>query len=847
MKNNQEAIYREAVSSLKIEGALLSKVQAVCSELGITQSTFLQTAWGFLLSQYNYTNDVVFGAVVSGRPAALNDIERMVGLFINTIPVRIRYGQDHTPFTLLKEVQEAGINSNAHHYLNLAKVQSQSELGAALLNHIMVFENFPVKEAISDNTGNAQSNMRIQQVEVFEQTNYDLNIIVLPSQNALQVDMRFNAGKYESAGMKALATHFYNIIEQFANAGDQPLQQISYLSSKERDLIFNEFNATEISYEPNKTVLDLFRERVAEMPDQIAVRSGDEQLSYRELDMVTGQLAHYLHTEYGVGINDLAGIRLERSVSMLVAILGILKVGGAYVPIDTAYPEQRVQYIKADSNYKVCIDEEFLQVFRSAAGPVMEAVKLPGSAAAYAIYTSGSTGNPKGVLNEHAGLYNRLLWMRDDLGITAHDIILQKTPYTFDVSVWELLMAAIAGSTLVFAKPEGHKDPMYLQELIAKEKITILHFVPSMLGIFLENLEAEKCRSLQHIVCSGEALSPVLVEECKAKLPWVRLHNLYGPTEAAIDVTSIELTDVDTKTFGVSIGRPVANTRIYIVDRNLNPQPIGVPGELLIEGIQVARGYLNQPELSAAKFIESPFNPGMRVYRTGDLAKWLPNGEIAYMGRMDDQVKIRGNRIELGEIETRIMGSGCVEQAAVMVKGDALRKYLVAYVIPKKDYNEELLFNYLKTQLPEYMLPSRVIEMAVFPLTSSGKLNRKALPEPTEVDTASDTYAAPRNEMETELEGIWKEVLGLERISIHDNFFRIGGDSILSIRLISRINRQFNVALTIGQLYESGTIAGLSDQITTNTISSEENQKIRDDIRNAMESWKNEIMNNLTV
>ncbi|HEY1167318.1 MAG TPA: amino acid adenylation domain-containing protein, partial [Chitinophaga sp.] len=367
VKSNPEGDYREGLSSLKVQGKLLESVQALCSELGITQSTFLQTAWGFLLSKYNHTNDVVFGAVVSGRPAAIPEIERMVGLFINTIPVRIKYEEDHTLYSLLKEVQGAGINSNAHHYLNLAKVQAQSDLGAALINHIMVFENFPVKEAIKENTDTGTSNgpsLSVQQVEVFEQTNYDLDILVLPSSQALQVDIRFNAGKYEEDAMAALAVHFYNVIEQFAASGNKPLSQISFLPAAEQQQILHVFNATDVAYEQEKTVLDLFRERVAELPDQVAVRYQEEQLTYRELDELTGQLAYYLRTQYGVGLNDLVGIKLERSISMLVAVFGILKAGAAYVPIDTTYPEERQQYIKDNSNYKVCIDAACFDAFK---------------------------------------------------------------------------------------------------------------------------------------------------------------------------------------------------------------------------------------------------------------------------------------------------------------------------------------------------------------------------------------------------------------------------------------------------------------------------------------------------
>lgn len=848
VKNQQESVYSEAVSSLKIEGGLLNRMQLLCNELGITQSTFLQTTWGFLLSKYNYTDDVVFGAVVSGRPAALNDIERMVGLFINTIPVRVRYESNQTPSQLLKEIQEAAINSNAHHFLNLAKVQSQSELGAALINHIMVFENFPVKEAIqgAGNGDKKTQHLNIQQVEVFEQTNYDLNILILPAQKALKVDIKFNAGKYDTSSMETLAIHFYNVIEQFTAFADRPLSQISFMTAAERDLLFHRFNATEIVYEQGKTVLDLFRERVAELPDQVAVRYEKQELNYLELDEVTSQLAHYLRTHYAIGINDLAGIKLDRSTDMLIAVLGILKAGAAYVPIDTTYPEERIQYIRSDSNFKVCIDEALLEAFKTAAPQlILTGTGLPVNTPAYAIYTSGSTGNPKGVLNDHAGLYNRLLWMRDDLEIGPADIILQKTPYTFDVSVWELLMPAITGCRLVFAAPEGHKDPAYLQDLIAKEQISIVHFVPSMLSIFLEELNAEKCRSLRHVVCSGEALSAILAAEFNKKLPWVRLHNLYGPTEAAIDVTSIELTGLDTQTTGVSIGKPVANTRIYIVDKELALQPLGVPGELLIEGIQVARGYLNLAALTAEKFIDSPFHSGSRIYRTGDLAKWLPNGEIDYMGRIDDQVKIRGNRIEPGEIETRLLESRYVEQAAVLVKGDSLHKYLVAYVIPRADYDRELLYHYLRTQLPEYMVPGIILELESFPLSSSGKLNRKALPEPYEGGPATENYVAPQNEMESALAELWAAVLGMDRVGIYDNFFRIGGDSILSIRLISRINRQFNVILTIGQLYEFPTISDISGIIGHYMDISAGREKIRQEITERIGRLKENVLQHI--
>ncbi|MFH6945170.1 amino acid adenylation domain-containing protein [Flavobacterium sp. FlaQc-50] len=855
VKDLAQSTYTEGTQSLKIEGELFTKMQTLCNSAAITQSTFLQSVWGYLLSKYNNTNDVVFGAVVSGRPADLSEIEDMIGLFINTIPIRIKHQEKDTPLTLLKRMQQMAIDSNAHHYQNLAKVQSQSELGTELINHIMIFENFPIQEAVKESASlinrsdESDQNLFVEAIEVFEQTNYDFNLMVLPSTTSMRIDFKFNSEKYDAASIEKLSRHLFNVIEQFATLENKYLTEIDCLLDDDRDLILNVFNATAVNYEEDKTVLDLFKECVSEFPDHTAVSYQDTIISYQQLDVLTDQLSYYLCENFEVQSNDLVGIKLERSQKMLIAILGVLKSGAGYVPIDTHYPETRLEYIKSDSSYKICIDDAVLEIFeREKSNSKIPAVQrtVSGTNIAYAIYTSGSTGNPKGVLNDHSGLYNRLLWMRDDLKISSKDVILQKTPYTFDVSVWELLMPSITGCELVFAQPEGHKDPAYLQEIIAEKQVTVMHFVPSMLGIFLEELDPSKCKSLRHVVCSGEALPGVMVEEFKQKLPWVRIHNLYGPTEAAIDVTSIDLTEVDTKRAGVTIGKPVANTKIYIVNKQMSLQPVGIPGELLIEGIQVARGYLNNPELNSDRFIPSPFNSQKRAYRTGDLAKWLPNGEISYLGRIDNQVKIRGNRIELGEIETRIQEFDYVEHVAVLVKGDStLRKYLVAYVISKPGYTQELLFDHLKDSLPDYMIPSRIIELDSFPLTNSGKLNRKALSD-LEEETAVSSYEAPRNEMESELVSIWEEVLNQNKIGIRDNFFWIGGDSILSIRLISKINKKFDVSLTIAQLYEFNTVEALRTQIEKDVYSSKHKQFIKKEIEDKIDLIKEKVLTEIS-
>ena len=822
--------YLAKEEELRIKTNDLDKLRKICAYHNITESTLIQSAWGYLLSKYNNTSDVVYGAVVSGRPSEIEGIENMVGLFINNIPVRVRYSGDMSVLDLLNKQKEATISGLEHHYISLSEVQSRSELGNELIDHVFVFENYAVNELDKEfEQNNSTDKLSLLSRDHYVETHYDFDILVAPGQDYLAIEFRYNGHVYKEEYIKNAVQHLKKVLIAFIDDPEAQLQHISYLSDSESTLIAAS-NHTVVDYPSDKIVLDLADEQAAKHASSVAVAFEGSSLTYGELNERVNQLADCLRHQYGVLPGDLIGIRLERSEWMLTSILAVMHSGAAYVPVDTDYPQDRIDFIAEDSSYKVCIDQDFLNAFdqqREHYSRSRPDVNVTGDTLAYGIYTSGSTGMPKGVVNSHEGLYNRLLWMRDDLGITHEDVILQKTPYTFDVSVWELIMPSITGSKLVFAKPGGHKDPFYLQSVIKESGVTIIHFVPSMLGLFLESLESpQTCRSLRHIVCSGEALPGSIVATLKQKLPWVRIHNLYGPTEAAIDVTSIELTDIDTITQGVTIGKPVANTRIYIVDQDLNQQAVGVPGELLIEGVQVARGYLNRPELNAEKFIDSPFTTGARAYRTGDLARWLPTGEIDYLGRIDHQVKIRGNRIELGEIESRLQSCGLVENAVVLVRDNNTHRYLVGYVVPKPEYTEEAIYAYMQEHLPDYMIPGRMVTMEAFPLTPSGKVNRKAFPE-TEESQISVQFVQPRTDVEKNLAAIWEDILQVESIGIHDNFFRVGGDSILSIRVISQINKQYDVNLDIALLYELSTIEKLSAVIEQdiNTLRKEKDAK----------------------
>ncbi|WP_103071072.1 non-ribosomal peptide synthetase [Aquimarina sediminis] len=843
-----EQDYQAMEEVLKIESNQLDKLRAICAQYNVTENTFIQTVWGYLLSKYNNKQDVVFGVVVSGRPSEIQGVEDMVGLFINTVPVRVKYTGNMKFSELLEKQQQGSIASLDHHYLSLSEIQSDNLLGNELFDHIYVFENYAVNE-LDENfveTNNIDGQISVLSGQNLIETHYDFDILVGPGKASLDVKFRYNSQVYMQKDITQIRDHFENLMSTFISNAQITLEQVSCLTKNERTQIVLEFNDTKKYYRENLTVIGLFKEQVSRKPNDIAVMYGGKNLTFKEVDEYSDQLADALICNHQILPNDFIAIKLDRSEWMIISILAVLKTGGAYIPIDTQYPYDRIRFIQEDSKYRVCIDQDFINDFKtkqnSYSKPEIE-IRDSLSGLAYGIYTSGSTGQPKGVLNSHEGIYNRLSWMYEYLGVTDEDIILQKTPYTFDVSVWELLLPMVTGCNLVFAKPEGHKDPKYLQQVIKENQISIIHFVPSMLGIFLENLQPKNCRSLRHVICSGEALPSSLVEDFKSKLPWTRIHNLYGPTEAAIDVTAIDLTDIDTKTHGVNIGKPVANTKIYIVDKHLTLQPVGVPGELLIEGVQVAKGYLNRLELNEEKFISSPFKQGERTYRTGDLASWLPNGEIKYLGRLDNQVKIRGNRIELGEIEAKIQSSGLVENVAVLVKeSENTHKYLIAYVIQKGDYTEDNLYGYLKNHLPEYMIPSRITVLDEFPLTTSGKINRKELQVLNDHQKLTEQYIAPKNDLEEELVEIWKEILNNENISVRDNFFRIGGDSILSIRLISSLNKKYNQKLTIGQLYEFNTIESLSQTIEKELQNFDRQQKIKDEIEQNIKELRQSVL-----
>jgi len=597
------------------------------------------------------------------------------------------------------------------------------------------------------------------------------------------------------------------------------------ICQEERTRVLYDFNDTSIDYPKDVCLHQLFEMQVKRTPDRIAIVFEGSQLTYSELNQRANKLANFLRAE-GIGPESVVGVFMERSLEMVIALYGILKAGGAYISLDPEYPQERLAFMLEDTQVPVLLAQEHLlgklpecrsQIFcldtdwdkvepHSAANPSsgVRAQNL-----AYVLYTSGSTGKPKGVMNCHSGICNRLLWMQDTYQLTESDRIMQKTPFSFDVSVWEFFWPLLFGARLVVARPGGHKDSGYLVDLIVEQQITTLHFVPSMLQLFLDDKRVDECNSLKRVICSGEALSYELQERFFASLD-AELHNLYGPTEAAVDVTYWACEQKSALGF-VPIGRPVANTQIYILDNDLNPVPIGDAGELHIGGVQVGRGYLNRPELTKERFIPDPFNkdPEARLYKTGDLACFLEDGAVKYLGRIDHQVKIRGNRIELGEIETVLEGFPEVKQVVVIDQDISGEKRLIAYVVthPGQSPNTTQLRQYLEDKLPDFMIPSSFIFLSEFPLLPNGKVNRRELPKPdNKRPELGQAYVAPRTQLERYLANIWSEVLQLERVGVHDRFFELGGTSLQAARVINKLQEELAENIYIVSIFESPTI-----------------------------------------
>lgn len=829
---------RGAMQSLVLPKTLTEALKNLSRREGATLFMTLLAAFKVLLYRYTGQDDIVVGTPIASRNQS--ETEMLIGVFLNTLALRTDLSGNPGFRELLGRVREVVLGAYAHQDLPLEKLVEEL-MPERNLSYTPVFQvlfalqNVPMPEL--ELPGLTMSLLEID--TGIARFDLSLNMEMEERHTAALV---YNADLFDAATIARMLGHFRTLLESIVADPEQRLLDQSLLTGVERHQLLLEWNDTKADYSLDQCLHQLFDAQAMRTRGAAAVISEEGQLTYQELNRRANQLAHYLQA-LGVGPDVLVGICVERSLEMMVGLLGILKAGGAYLPLDPEYPKERLAFMLEDAQTPViltqqrlltglpeytaqvvCLDSDWKVISQKS-----EEIPVSGATAenlAYVIYTSGSTGRPKGVLIPHRGIVNRLLWMQEVLQLTEADRILQKTPSAFDVSVGEFFLPLLNGACLVMARPGGHRDSAYLVQLIAAQKVSFVHFVPSMLTAFLEEQGLDECgNSLRYVWCGGEVLPLELKKRFFGRLD-AELYNGYGPTEASVGVT-VWACKREGDLPIVPIGRPIGNTQIYLLDAHLRPVPVGVPGELHIGGVSLARGYLNRPKLTGESFIPNPFSeePGARLYKTGDLARYLPDGDIGFLGRVDHQVKIRGFRVELEEIEAVVEQHPAVRQAVILAREgmpDALSpsvrtsKRLVAYLLPEQEYapTSSELRSFLREKLPEYMVPSAFVPLDALPRMPNGKIDRDALPVPDESHLASEApYAAPRSEIEQILAAIWKEVLDLEEVGIHDNFFDLGGHSLLLVMVRGQVQEEIGRDVPIAELFEYPTISSLAQHL----------------------------------
>ena len=843
--------FRGAHCERLVPARLVERLEALAREGRATRFMALLAGFQALLHRYTGLDDLVVGTPIDGRNRV--ELEGLIGVFLNNLVLRTRLDGRPGFRELLARVRRTALDAYAHQEVPFERLVDELRTGrdlsrTPLFQVMFVGQNAPLKRL-----GLPGLELHPREVDLGT-ARFDLSLSLGEADGGWLGIWKYSTDLFEAATMERMAGHLESLLAAAAAEPDRPVALLPMLSAAERRQVVEVWNGTAAPFPDQATLHGLFAEQVRRTPDAIALEYGESRLTYAELSRRANRLARHLR-RLGVGADALVGIAAERSIQMVVGLVGILEAGGAYVPVDPSYPQDRIAYMLEDSGVGVLLAqghlEEGLPGTKATLVRLDEGGQGPGEGEgegerdeeagegtgvralpenlAYCIYTSGSTGRPKGAGIPHRGIVNRLNWMQSAYRLTADDRVLQKTPFSFDVSVWELFWPLLTGARLVMSPPGAHQDAARLAELIRHHGITTLHFVPSMLQIFLDQDGlAESCRSVRRVFASGEALPFPLKERFFERIPGPELHNLYGPTEASVDVTYHACKPGGIRQT-VPIGRPIDNTSILILDRESQPVPVGVPGELHIGGVNLARGYLGRPELTAERFVPNPFGDGDRLYRTGDLARysrgWL-GGEIEYLGRLDFQVKIRGVRIELGEIEAELCRHPGVREACVLARADGGpdggpdggNTRLVAYLVPRGGDvpQTDELRSYLRGRLPEAMVPSAFVVLPAFPLNPSGKVDRRALPAPaTDRPEMAHGFEEPRTELERRLAQMWRELLRVERVGIHDSFFELGGDSIQGAMFINRLQKELSRIVYVMSLFDTPTVASFAEYLAT--------------------------------
>jgi len=843
--------YRGTARTFNISPRLTSSLRVLSHDHETTLFMTLLSAFCVLLRGYTGQSDIVVGSPIANRTRA--EIEGLIGFFVNVLVLRTDLSGNPSFLEILKRVKMVTMEAYAHQDLPFEKLVEELQ-PERNLSHNSLFQiaialqntSRPVSSttAAASSSASASSSSASESLPTIAGTSkFDLTLAMMEGESEIYCSFEYNTDLLAAGTINRLAENFLTVLQSVTSDPNQKLSDINLINAAERRQLMQEWNATDMPYKRDACIHDLFEEQAVRTPEAIAV-SGGVNLTYRELNTTANQLAHYLRKK-GVSTENLVGVLMGRSEQVVVSFLGILKAGGCYVPLDPDYPVSRLNHMLADSDARllitlkefkghlekieatkragfqvVVLDEEWSEIATEPEEPPVVSVG-PGNLA-YMIYTSGSMGVPKGTMNVHRSVINLLHWTQKMYGLTSSDRFIQKTPFSFDPSIWEIFWPLLNGATLVMAAPETERNPLALARFIIEKQITGALFVSSAMQVFLEEPESAECRTLKNVFVGGEAVPASLESLLKTKLD-AALHNIYGPTETCI-ITIVGESDASHEGPTMPIGRPVANTSVYLLDDYMKPVPIGVAGQIYIAGDCLGRGYYHDPALTAEKFVPNPFSsqPGMRLYKTGDLARYLADGQIEFLRRLDHQVKVRGFRIEVAEAEAVLMTHPAVRQAVVsaaeIAPGDVR---LIGYVackpeaeVPAKDLRE-----YTAERLPHFMVPTKFIILETLPVTPNDKIDRAALPDPRLSFTDSEeTYVAPRTPVEAELARIWCEVLGCERVGVHDNFFDLGGHSLTAVQVVTRVRLAFNLELPLHSVFEMPTIEAIALTIVRTRI-----------------------------
>jgi amino acid adenylation domain-containing protein len=824
--------YRGGHASFQVPASLVKGLRDIGERSGATLFMTLLSALNLTLMKYSNQHDICVGTPIANRPYA--ETERLIGFFANTLVLRTHIDQRQSFTTLLEQTKHTALDAYKHQEVPFERVVEALN-PERHLSHSPLFQVMFALQSLN----NAEFSLPGLQLKpvgaVTESSKFDLSLTIAEGADVLGATIQYNADLFDKETIERIARNFLRVLGCVVREPERPLQQLSLLDPGEYEkIVYGWTNEWKDSLD--ECIHERFEQQARRVPDRIAIIDQEQSYTYAQLNALADGMARRLRRA-GVGADKRVCIFMDRSAHMVAAVLAVIKAGGAYVPLDPALPAARRAWMlqdalptaivtdKSDSISAVDVGCHVLLFDETATGEQDDEETLPlpvpnPDNLAYVMYTSGSSGRPKGVMVAHRGLINRFRWQWRVHGYTEDDCFVHKSPCSFDTSVWEMFLPLSHGAKVVVAEQDGHRDPVYLKKLIEQHRISVIDFVPSMLQAFLAQPGVgESCSSLKHLILGGEALEIGAIEACRKVLN-VRIYNQYGPTEASIGVSAWICPEQPTQ---VSIGRPIDNTQLYILDPDLNVVPISVEGELCIGGASLARGYLNNPALTAQAFVPDPFSsqPGRRLYRTGDRARFLPDGNILYCGRMDRQVKIRGMRVELSEIESVLLARPEVREAAVVVQGETERnRRLVAYIVSNGQASDitETVRTGLTRELPEYMVPSHFVMLDELPLSVNGKLDRNALPK-LDIDSLARTYVAPRTPCEEIVAQIWADVLNIEQVGIHNNFFELGGHSLLGTRVISKIRSAFEVECPLRALFEAPTVEALArriDQLSQN-------------------------------